>query len=220
MNELKLKNVIKENLIIEDLKQRLLKESNGIPFHNLSRNKKMRISYLYLYEVNKMLNNKTLSEQVDLNSISNYLSGNSTGQKIASAGASGVGQTFGEWFIKKILKSVGITEGWLLDTIVNYFLDDPMAVIKSFSDCKLMTEKIIDALVETIVKKMVDGPNGLLGKNVVTAGLGGVLRNSVMELFQNAEWKRTLVAKFTPIVCQYISKFKSSAGGWFSNMFK
>ena len=83
-----------------------------------------------------------------------------------------------------------------------------------------MTEKIIDALVETIVKKMVDGPNGLLGKNVVTAGLGGVLRNSVMELFQNNEWKRTLVAKFTPIVCQYISKFKSSAGGWFSNMFK
>lgn len=220
MKELKLKNIIKENLIIEDLKQRLLKESNGIPFHNLPHNKKMRISYLYLYEVNKMLSNKTLSEQVDLNSISNYLSGNRTDQKIVSAGASGVGQYFGEWFIKKILKSVGITEGWLLDTIVNYFLDDPMAVIKSFSDCKLMTEKIIDALVETILKRFVDGPNGLLGKNAITEKLGGVLRNSVMELFQNAEWKRTLVAKFTPIVCQYISKFKSSAGGWFSNMFK
>lgn len=216
MKQTKLKNIIRENLFIEDLKQRLLKESNGIPFNKLSHTKKMKISYLYLYEMNKMLNNKTLSEQFDLNSISNWVSGN----KYASAGASGVGQYFWEWLIKRILKSVGIKESWLLDTIINYVLDDPSDVIKSFGDCKLMTEKIIDALVETLMKRMVDGPNGLLGSNAVTAGLGGVLRNSVMELLQNAEWKKTLIAKFTPIVCQYFNKFKANAGSWIGNMFK
>lgn len=216
MKKNNLKNIIKENLIIEDLKQRLLKESNGLPFNRLSHNKKLRVSYLYVYEVNKLLNNNILSEQFDLNTISNFIGGN----KYASAGASGFGQTFGEWFLKKILKSVGISEGWLLDTIINYVLDNPADVVKSFGDCKLMTEKIIDALAETLLKRFVDGPNGLFGKNAMSAKLGGVLRNSVMELLQNAEWKRTLVAKFTPVVCQYVDKFKSSAGGWFSNLFK
>ena len=216
MKQNNLKKVIKENLILEDLKQRLLKESNGVHFNKLPHGRKMKISYLYLYEVNKMLKNKDLSEQVDLNYISNIISGD----KYASAGASGVGQYFMEQLVKKVCKSIGITEGWLLDTIVNYFLDNPMDVVKSFGDCRLMTEKIIDALVETLMKQIVDGKNGLLGSNGVSAALGSVLRNSVMELFQNAELKKTLVAKFTPIVCQYYNKFKSSAGNWFTNMFK
>ena len=41
-----LKKVIKENLILENLKQRLLKESNGVHFNKLPHGRKMKISYL------------------------------------------------------------------------------------------------------------------------------------------------------------------------------
>jgi len=206
---MQLKQIIKETLIINDLKKTIEKESNYVPFQKLPYNQKLRISFMYISEINKMLNNNILSEQIDLNTIANFVTNN----KAASTVGSGLGQTAIEWMIKKIAGRLGIKEGLILDTIVNYFLDNPMDVVKSFKDCNLMTKKIIEAMTETLMKKVID--KNILGSTNVGTFAGGVIRNSLMELMQNAEWERLLMAKFTPVVCKYKDEMLSSVWGKF-----
>ena len=208
---MKLKQIIKETLIINDLKRTIEKESNYVPFQKLPYNQKLRISFMYISEINKMLNNNILSEQIDLNTIANFVTNN----KAASTVGSGLGQTAIEWMIKKIAGRLGIKEGLILDTIVNYFLDNPMDVVKSFKDCNLMTKKIIEAMTETLMKKVID--KNILGPSNVGTFAGGAIRNSLMELMQNAEWERLLMAKFTPVVCKY--KYDMLGSAW-SKFFK
>jgi len=202
---MQLKQIIKETLIINDLKRTIEKESNYVPFQKLPYNQKLRISFMYISEINKMASNNILSEQFDLNSIANFVTNN----KAASTVGSGLGQTAIEWMIKKIAGRLGITEGWLLDTIVNYFLDNPMDVVKSFKDCNLMTKKIIEALTETLMKKVID--EKIMKSLGVGSLISGSIRNSLMELMQNAEWERLLMAKFTPVVCKYKDDMLGSA---------
>jgi hypothetical protein len=198
---MQLKQIIKETLIINDLKRTIEKESNYVPFQKLPYNQKLRISFMYISEINKMASNNILSEQFDLNSIANFVTNTTVG--------SGLGQTAIEWMIKKIAGRLGITEGWLLDTIVNYFLDNPMDVVKSFKDCNLMTKKIIEALTETLMKKVID--EKIMKSLGVGSLISGSIRNSLMELMQNAEWERLLMAKFTPVVCKYKDDMLGSA---------
>jgi hypothetical protein len=206
---MQLKQIIKETLIINDLKRTIEKESNYVPFQKLPYNQKLRISFMYISEINKMASNNILSEQIDLNTIANFVTNN----KAASTVGSGLGQTAIEWMIKKIAGRLGIKEGLILDTIVNYFLDNPMDVVKSFKDCNLMTKKIIEAMTETLMKKVID--KNILGSTNVGTFAGGVIRNSLMELMQNAEWERLLMAKFTPVVCKYKDEMLSSVWGKF-----
>jgi hypothetical protein len=88
-----------------------------------------------------------------------------------------------------------------------------MDVVKSFKDCNLMTKKIIEALTETLMKKVID--KNILGPSDVGTFAGGAIRNSLMELMQNAEWERLLMAKFTPVVCKYKDEMLSSVWGKF-----
>jgi len=206
---MQLKKIIKETLIINELKRTIEKESNYVPFQKLTYNQKLKISLMYISEINKMASNNILSEQFDLNTIANFFTNN----KAASTIGSGVGQTAIEWIVKGIAGKLGIKEGWILDTIVNYFLDNPMDVVKSFKDCNLMTKKIIEALTETLMKKVID--KNILGSSNVGTFAGGAIRNSLMELMQNAEWERLLMAKFTPIVCKYKDEMLSSVWGKF-----
>jgi hypothetical protein len=198
---MQLKQIIKETLIINDLKRTIEKESNYVPFQKLPYNQKLRISFMYISEINKMLNNNILSEQIDLNTIANFVTNNKA--------ASGLGQTAIEWMIKKIAGRLGIKEGLILDTIVNYFLDNPMDVVKSFKDCNLMTKKIIEAMTETLMKKVID--EKIMKSLGVGSLISGSIRNSLMELMQNAEWERLLMAKFTPVVCKYKDDMLGSA---------
>jgi len=198
---MKLKQIIKETLIINDLKRTIEKESNYVPFQKLPYNQKLKISFMYISEINKMLNNNILSEQIDLNTIANFVTNTTVG--------SGLGQTAIEWMIKKIAGRLGIKEGLILDTIVNYFLDNPMDVVKSFKDCNLMTKKIIEALTETLMKKVID--EKIMKSLGVGSLISGSIRNSLMELMQNAEWERLLMAKFTPVVCKYKDDMLGSA---------
>ena len=206
---MQLKKIIKETLIINELKRTIEKESNYVPFQKLTYNQKLKISLMYISEINKMASNNILSEQFDLNTIANFFTNN----KAASTIGSGVGQTAIEWIVKGIAGKLGIKEGWILDTIVNYFLDNPMDVVKSFKDCNLMTKKIIEALTETLMKKVID--KNILGSSNVGTFAGGAIRNSLMELMQNAEWERLLLAKFMPVVCKYKDEMLSSVWGKF-----
>jgi len=186
------KRALLESIKVKDRLDRKFSNITVEYFNSLPEKKKLYISVQYINEVNRLHHDILLREFIDANSIANWFTNSSLG--------SGFGQTILEYIIKFILDKLGIKNGFIVKTITNYLLDDPAMVIKSFTDCKIMTEKLVEALIETIMQMFVQNKVfnvGFLGDNV-----GGVLRNTVMEMFQNADWQNKLFETFTPVICK------------------
>lgn len=178
-------------------------------FHSFSEKKKLYVSIQYINEFNKLNDIALLNEFINADTISKFTGGSGVAGGFANfftknSFGSGIGQTMLERVIKFLLKNyLGINDGWLLKTIINFLLDDPATLIKSFTDCNVFTEKLVDALAETfILGKIQDN----IFKDGKMAGiLGDVLRNTIAEFIQNNEMKKKLMQTLTPIVCKFIS---------------
>lgn len=178
-------------------------------FHSFSEKKKLYVSIQYINEFNKLNDIALLNEFINADTISKFTGGSGVAGGIAnfltsSALGSGVGQSILEWVIKSLLKNyLGIKDGNIVSFIVNFLLDDPATLMKSFTDCNVFTEKLVDALVETLLQKkvqpMIFNDSGVSGK------FGDVLRNTVAEIIQNNETKKKIMQSLTPIVCKFIS---------------
>jgi len=198
------KRVLLESIKVKD---RLNKKFSNITveyFNSLPENKKLYISAQYINEVNKLHNDILLREFIDAKSIANFFTSSSLG--------SGVGQAMLEkiigWGLQKYL---GIPNGWFLKTIVNFLLDDPAMLIKSFTDCNVFTEKLIDAGVETFVQTKLQ--NTLFKDKGFGGFIGDALRNTTMEFIQNNEFKKNLMKTLTPIACKFINDIKNKYFG-------
>lgn len=178
-------------------------------FNSFSDKKKLYVSIQYINEFNKLNDIALLNEFINADTISKFTGGSGVAGGFANfftknSFGSGIGQTMLERVIKFLLKNyLGINDGWLLKTIINFLLDDPATLIKSFTDCNVFTEKLVDALAETfILGKIQDN----IFKDGKMAGiLGDVLRNTIAEFIQNNEMKKKLMQTLTPIVCKFIS---------------
>jgi len=189
--------MLKKRVLLESIKvkDRLNKKFSNITveyFNSLPEKKKLYISAQYINEVNRLHNDILLREFIDASSIANWFTKSSLG--------SGFGQTILEYIIKFILDKLGIKNGFIVKTITNFLLDDPAMVMKSFTDCKVMTEKLIEALIETLVQMFAQ--NKIFNVGFLGDSVGGVLRNTMMEMFQNAEWQNKLFEAFTPVICK------------------
>lgn len=187
-------------------------------FNSFSDKKKLHVSVHYINEFNKLNNTKVLREFLNADTISKFTGGSGVAGGLAnfltsSALGSGVGQSILEWVIKSLLKKVGIEDGWLLKTIVNFLLDDPATLMKSFTDCNVFTEKLVDALAETFVLGKIQ--DNIFKDGKMSGILGDVLRNTIAEFIQNNEMKKKLMQSLTPIVCKFIS----TAWGQLKNKF-
>jgi len=203
------KKVIIESII---LKNNLNKKFSNISveyFNSLSENKKLHISLKYINEVNKIHNNILLNEfdvgkYINPGTVANFFTSSSLG--------SGVGQAMLEkiigWGLQKYL---GIPNGYFLKTIVNFLLDDPAMLIKSFTDCNVFTEKLIDAGVETFVQTKLQ--KNLFKDKGFGGFIGDALRNTTMEFIQNNEFKKNLMKTITPIACKFINDVKTKYFG-------
>lgn len=177
-------------------------------FNSFSEKKKLHVSVHYINELNKLNNTKVLREFLNantMNSIGSFLNPGNIANMASSTVGSGVGQTILEYFLKLILtKYLKIPDGWLLKTIINFLLDDPASLVKALSgDCNVFTEKLIDAIAETVILgKAQDSifKNGFFGTL-----LGGVFRNTIAEFFQNNETKKIMMKALTPIICKFLS---------------
>lgn len=176
-------------------------------FNSFSEKKKLYVSVHYINELNKLHNTKILREFLNantMNSIGSFLKPNNLANMASTTVGSGVGQTILEFFLNKILTNLGIPDGFLRKTVVNFLLDDPASLIKALSgDCNVFTEKLIDAIAETLIL-------GKLQDNIFKDGklgsiLGSTLRNTLAEFFQNNETKRSMMKALTPIVCKFLS---------------
>lgn len=178
-------------------------------FHSFSEKKKLYVSIQYINEFNKLNDIALLNEFINADTISKFTGGSGVAGGIAnfltsSALGSGVGQSILEWVIKSLLKNyLGIKDGNIVSFIVNFLLDDPATLMKSFTDCNVFTEKLVDALVETLLQKKVQPM--IFNDSGVSGLFGDVLRNTVAEIIQNNETKKKIMQSLTPIVCKFIS---------------
>jgi len=176
-------------------------------FNSFSDKKKLYVSVHYINELNKLNNTKILREFLNantMNSIGSFLNPKNLANMTSTTVGSGVGQTILEYFLDKILNKLGIPDGFLRKTVINFLLDDPASVVKALSgDCNVFTEKLIDAIAETVI---LGKAQDSIFKNAFFGNLlGGVFRNTIAEFFQNNETKKSMMRALTPIVCKFLS---------------
>jgi hypothetical protein len=205
------KMIIKRN-ILELIKEQKRFENkfsnlNIREFNSFSEKKKLYVSVQYINELNKLHNTKILREFLNaniMNSIGSFLKPSNLANMASTTVGSGVGQTILEYFLKIILNKLGIPDGFLRKTVINFLLDDPASLVKALSgDCNVFTEKLIDAITETLAQTLIQ--NKIFKDGNLGGILGNTLRNTLMELFQNNETKRSMMKAFTPIVCKFLS---------------
>lgn len=188
-------------------------------FHSFSEKKKLYVSIQYINEFNKLNDIALLNEFINADTISKFTGGSGVAGGLAnfltsSALGSGVGQSILEWVLKSLLKKVGIEDNNIISFVINFLLDDPATLMKSFTDCNVVTEKLVDALAETILQKKIQ-PMIFKDNSGISGLFGNVLRNTIAELIQNNETKKKIMQSLTPIVCKFIS----TAWGQLKNKF-
>jgi hypothetical protein len=84
-------------------------------------------------------------------------------------------------------------------------------VPKLFTDCNFLVSKITKALPEAMVRK-VQYNKGLGGS------IGDVVRNSLYDMIEDAEFSNKISNGLSTIVCPLIAKLKDNLGSIFSGM--
>jgi hypothetical protein len=193
VKEKKEKDLIKENLV----KNRLLALVEHIKsedeFNRLSENKKSQLAFNVLQELSYLESNGLILEQDlggALKSVFGGFFGNAT-------------QTFFEPILGKFIIPI-FGEGFMSNFIISYLTSRPSEVIKSMSDCKLMTKLIGESVVEAMVmslqrQKGFDAP----GYSFLRNTLGGVI--------EGTEFAQGIETSLSSTVCSLFDKFTGNA---------
>lgn len=180
-----LKKQIKKSLIeIKEIKERKLIEESLIKnrvsiifegitcekdFKSLSESKQLKLSVKFIQEMSFLQNNGLIVEQ-NWGGLLNTIFGGAFGS---------VAQTMVEPLINNILSGLGLKEGFVRNFLISYLTSRPSDVIKSFSDCKMMTKLvslgIIESMVMTVQK---EGGYGGFGYDLIRNQLGAVLQST------------------------------------------
>ena len=166
--EKKEKQLIGENLIKSRLSALVEHIQSEDDFNQLSEDKKFQLSYNILSELSYLESTGLLLE-FDLASAFKSLFGGFFGD---------VTQTVFEPLLGKIIYPL-FGEGYMSNFIISYLTKRPSEVIKSMSDCKLMTKLIAQSIVEAMVmslqrQKGFDAP----GYSYLRNALGGLIEGS------------------------------------------
>jgi len=191
--EQKEKKLIEEHLV----KSRLLVLVEHIQseddFNDLTEDKKAQLSYNILSELSYLESNGLISE-VDLSSAFKSLFGGFFGN---------VTQTVFEPLIGKIVTPL-FGEGFMSNFIISYLTSRPSEVIKSMSDCKLMTKLVAESIVEGMVmslqrQKGFDAPGY------------SFLRNTLADAITGMGFVSSIENSISKTVCELFGKFANNA---------
>ena len=156
-------------------------------FNNLPESEKVQLSFNILQELSYLQSSGLLSETMDLGGALKSVFGGFFGNAT---------QTFFEPILAKIVTPL-FGEGFMTNSIISYLTSRPSEVIKSFSDCKLMTKLIAESVSEALVMSLMkskgfDNPGysflrntlgGVLKETSFVQGLEGGLSKTVCSLF-------------------------------------
>ena len=193
VKEQKERDLIKENLVRQRLSMLVEHIQSEDEFNGLSKNEKLRLSFNILQELSYLESTGLLSEQ-DLSGAFKSLFGGFFGN---------VTQTIFEPLIGKIVYPL-FGEGFLSNFIISYLTSRPSDVIKSMSDCKLMTKLIAESVVEGMVKSL------QRQKGFDTPGYS-YLRNALGTVFEGSEFVRGIEGSIANTVCGLFEKFAGNA---------
>jgi hypothetical protein len=162
-------------------------------FNNLTEDKKAQLSYNILSELSYLQSNGLISE-VDLSSAFKSLFGGFFGN---------VTQTVFEPLIGKIVYPL-FGEGFMSNFIISYLTSRPSEVIKSMSDCKLMTKLVAESIVEGMVmslqrQKGFDAPGY------------SFLRNTLADAITGMGFVSSIENSISKTVCELFGKFANNA---------
>jgi hypothetical protein len=186
--------LIEETLIKNRLSMIIENVKSVEDFNNLSDDKKLKLSIKFLQEMSFLEKNGLLLE-IDFSSILKSLFGGAFGN---------VTQTLVEPFIEKILGGVGLNQGYIRNFLVSYLTSRPSDIIKSFSDCKLMTKLVAGGIVESIVKTIQEE------KGFSAPGYD-LIRNTMADVIRNIEFVGGLEKGLENTICSLVGKFTDNA---------
>ena len=193
VKEQKERDLIKENLVRQRLSMLVEHIQSEDEFNGLSKNEKLRLSFNILQELSYLESTGLLSEQ-DLSGAFKSLFGGFFGN---------VTQTIFEPLIGKIVYPL-FGEGFLSNFIISYLTSRPSEVIKSMSDCKLMTKLIAESVVEGMVmslqrQKGFDAPGY------------SFLRNTLGDVIKGTGFISGIENSISSTVCGLFGKFADNA---------
>lgn len=193
VKEQKERDLIKENLVRQRLSMLVEHIQSEDEFNGLSKNEKLRLSFNILQELSYLESTGLLSEQ-DLSGAFKSLFGGFFGN---------VTQTIFEPLIGKIVYPL-FGEGFLSNFIISYLTSRPSEVIKSMSDCKLMTKLIAESVVEGMImslqrQKGFDAPGY------------SFLRNTLGDVIKGTGFVSGIENSISSTVCGLFSKFANNA---------
>lgn len=143
VKELKEKELIGKQLVESRLSAVIGKIKSEKDFNNLTEDKKLQLSYNILSELSYLNSTNLLTEQ-DLSGVFKSLFGGFFGN---------VTQTIFEPLIGKIVYPL-FGEGFMSNFIISYLTSRPSEVIRSMSDCNLMTKLVSESIVEGMVMSL------------------------------------------------------------------
>jgi hypothetical protein len=163
-------------------------------YKKLSESKKLQLSFNILQELSYLQSNGLLTESQDLGGALKSVFGGFFGNAT---------QTFFEPILGKFIKPL-FGEGFMSDFIISYLTSRPSEVIRSMSDCKLMTKLIGESVVEAMVMSLqrqrgFDAP----GYSFLRNTLGGVI--------EGTEFARGIESSLSGAICSMFDKFVGNA---------
>jgi hypothetical protein len=190
----------KERKLIEEslIKNRLSMIFEGITckkdFKSLSESKQLKLSVKFIQEMSFLQNNGLIVEQ----ELGNQMS------KLFGNGLGNLTQTMFEPIIRKMLKPL-FEEGILTDFLVSYLTSRPSDIIvKSFNDCKLMTNLISKGISESIVMQ--------IQKNTSLTDPGyNFIRNTIGDVLSGTEFITKIEDGLESKVCNVLNEFSGNA---------
>jgi hypothetical protein len=200
VKEQKERNLIKENLVKARLSVLAESIKSKGDFNLLSENKQIQISFNVIQELSYLESSGLLSEADlggALNSIFGGFFGNAT-------------QTFFEPIIKKFIVPL-FGEGFMTNFIVSYLTTRPSEVIKSFSDCQILTKLISESIVEAMFMS--------LQRQKGWDGAGyGFIRNTLGGAIKGTDFAQGIEKGISSTVCSLFDKFADNAEKVKSNL--
>ena len=194
VKEQKEKNLIKETLVKKRLSMLVEHIKTEEDYKKLSESKKLQLSFNILRELSYLQSNGLLTESQDLGGALKSVFGGFFGNAT---------QTFFEPILGKFIKPL-FGEGFMSDFIISYLTSRPSEVIRSMSDCKLMTKLIGESVVEAMVmslqrQKGFDAPGY------------SFLRNTLGDVIEGTEFAKGIESSLSGAICSMFDKFVGNA---------
>ena len=190
----------KDRLIIEEslVKTRIftIVESKEIieNFEFLPEGKKMKIAIGLMEEIRFLDENQILNEQ-----LMDYI-----GKLFGNYGIGSIVQTMVEPLVNSLLSNLGMSDGFLKNTLISLFTSNPLELSRALKSCEALTKLVAQSMVEGMVM-MISQQKGLEGKGY------SFIRNALGSAIEDTKFAQSLEGMLQDVVCEIYRKFNSKA---------